>query len=171
MSAQIIEELLAKQAIRDALSRYCRGLDRMDKEMAYSVFHPDATALYYGIYEGTGHGFVDWVWEAHSAMQCHSHQITNVLIELEEDSAVSEAYVTVVLWTNPDESGKQMEIIGRGRYLDRWAKHEDRWAITHRVHVLDMQTLHQLVKGPTSDESARDESDPSFSFIRKYGHE
>ena len=58
-----LETLLAKQAVRDALSRYCRGLDRMDKAMAYAVWHPDGTADYEGIFEGTGHGFVDWVWE------------------------------------------------------------------------------------------------------------
>ncbi len=168
MPEQVIEELLTKQAIRDTLSRYCRGLDRMDKGMAYSVFHPDATALYYGIYEGTGHGFVDWVWEAHSALQCHSHQITNTLTTVEGDTAVSEAYVTVALWTNPDESGKQIEIISRGRYLDRWAKRDGRWAIAHRAHIVDMQTIHELVKGAISNESARNESDPSFAFIEKY---
>jgi hypothetical protein len=36
--------VIARQAIRDVLSRYCRGLDRMDKAMAYSVFHADASA-------------------------------------------------------------------------------------------------------------------------------
>ena len=168
MSEQVIEELQAKQAIRDTLSRYCRGIDRMDKEMAYSVFHPDTTVLYYDAYEGTGHGFVDWVWETHGAMQCHSHQITNVLTTVEGDTAVSEAYVTAALWTNPDESGKQMEIIARGRYLDRWAKRDGRWAIARRVHVQDMLTLNELVKGPISNESARNESDPSFAFIGKF---
>ena len=44
MSATSLETLVAKQAIRDLLSRDCRGLDRMDKEMASGVFHPDATA-------------------------------------------------------------------------------------------------------------------------------
>ena len=48
-----LETLVAKQAIRDALSRYCRGLDRMDKAMAYAVWHPDGTADYQGIFEGT----------------------------------------------------------------------------------------------------------------------
>ena len=47
MSDKKIQELIVKQEIRDALSRYCRGLDRMGKEMAYSVWHDDATALYY----------------------------------------------------------------------------------------------------------------------------
>ena len=47
MSSQEFEVLLAKQEIRDVLSRYCRGLDRMDKEMAYSVWHEGGTELYY----------------------------------------------------------------------------------------------------------------------------
>ena len=53
MSDQRLHTLFAKQEIRDVLSRYCRGLDRMDKEMAYSVWHEGATADYYGIYKGT----------------------------------------------------------------------------------------------------------------------
>lgn len=168
MSSQEFEVLLAKQEIRDVLSRYCRGLDRMDKEMAYSVWHEGGTALYYDMYEGTGHGFVDWVWQSHEAMQCHSHQITNVLTEVDGDSAASEAYVTVVLWTLPDVEGKQMEIVGRGRYLDRWSKKGDVWAIDHREHVLDMHTVFELNKGEISKQSSRDLNDVSFNFIKKY---
>ena len=162
-----LEILLAKQEIRDGLSRYCRGLDRMDKEMAYNVWHEDGTALYYDMFEGTGYGFVDWVWEAHVPMQCHSHQITNVLTKVDTDTAVSEAYVTVVLWTLADVNGKQMETVARGRYLDRWSKREGRWAIDHREHVLDMRTLHELNKGEISEQSSRDLNDPSFKFIKK----
>ena len=46
--------------------------------MAYSVWHEDGTAHYEGMFEGTGHDFVDWVGEAHSHMERHSQQITNV---------------------------------------------------------------------------------------------
>jgi len=168
MSSQEIEALLAKQEIRDVLSRYCRGLDRMDKEMAYSVWHKDGTAHYYDMFEGSGDGFVDWVWRSHEAMQCHSHQITNVLTKIDGEKAVSEAYVTVVLWTLPDAHGKQMETVGRGRYLDRWSKKEGRWAIDHRELVLDMRTLHKLEKGDISRQSTRDLNDASFNFIEKY---
>ncbi|HPG27475.1 MAG TPA: nuclear transport factor 2 family protein, partial [Myxococcota bacterium] len=110
MSDSGLRALLDQQAIRDVLSRYCRGLDRMDKEMAYAVWHDGGTAFYDGIFEGTGRGFVDWVWTAHEAMERHSHQITNVLIELDGDRASSESYVTVVLWTKPDAAGRQREL-------------------------------------------------------------
>ncbi len=167
MSDAVVQELLAKQAIRDVLSRYCRGLDRMDKEMAYAVWHPDGTAFYDGIFEGTGHGFIDWVWEAHAAMERHSHQITNVLIELDGERATSESYVTVVLWTLPDAEGRQLELVGRGRYLDRWQRRDGVWAIEHRIHLLDLSSSFPLDRADVSEGSSRDAHDPSFGFIPK----
>lgn len=165
MSSQALETLLAKQSIRDVLSRYCRGIDRMDKAMADSVFHQDSTVLYYGIYEGSGRGFIDWVWESHSTMACHSHQINNVLSEVDRDKANSEAYVTVALWWPTDENNKRQEALGRGRYLDRWSRRDGIWAIEHRSFVLDMQTITELESGEQGEQSRRDKSDPSFALF------
>jgi hypothetical protein len=165
MSEADLQELLDKQAIRDVLSRYCRGLDRMDKEMAYSVWQDGATAFYDGIYEGTGHGFIDWVWEVHAGMERHSHQITNVLVELDGDRATSESYVTVVLWTLPDSKGHQKELVGRGRYLDRWERLEDGWGIRERTHLLDLSSVFPLDRADTSEGFSRDEKDLSYRFL------
>ena len=167
MADSELRNLLDDRAIRDVLSRYCRGLDRMDKAMARSVWWEDGTADYDGIFEGTGHGFVDWVWEAHEAMDRHSHQITNVLIELDGERAASEAYVTVVLWTRADEDGQQLEIVGRGRYLDRWERRDGAWAIAHRVHLLDMHSVFPLTSGDVSPSATRDEKDRSFEFLAR----
>ncbi len=167
MAGQGIDEIIATQQIRDVLSRYCRGLDRMDREMARSVWHPGGTASYLGMFEGTGDGFVEWVWKSHEAMERHSHQITNVLAEVEGDRAISESYVTAVLWTLPASDGSRTEITARGRYLDRWSRRDGRWAIDHRIHVLDMQSQAPLAAGDVSPESARDPSDPSFEFFRR----
>jgi len=163
MNEAWVRELADKIAIRDVLSRYCRGLDRMDRDMARSVFTADATTRYYGIYEGSGHGFVDWVWDAHAAMERHSHQISNTLIELSGDTAVSESYVTVVLWTRPP---RQTELTVRGRYLDRWTRSNGAWRIREREHVVDTQSV-DGVPLPTgvSRESARDRTDPSFRLF------
>ncbi|MEP1472448.1 MAG: nuclear transport factor 2 family protein [Halieaceae bacterium] len=168
MSDGTADSLLARQQIYDTLCRYCRGLDRMDKAMAFSVWHEEATAIYHGMYEGTGHGFVDWVWQAHAAMERHSHQIANSLIEVDGDSAKSETYVTIALWTIPDEQGDQNEIIAKGRYLDQWAKHQERWVITHREYVHDMESVQPLSRGDVSETSRRDSADPSFKFIAEY---
>ncbi|MBL4827378.1 MAG: nuclear transport factor 2 family protein [Spongiibacteraceae bacterium] len=158
MMDQSIEELLAKQAINEVLSKYCSGLDRMHKGMAYAAFHKNATAIYHEVYKGTGRGFVDWVWSAHEAMERHFHQISNVFIEVAGDTATSEAYVTAVSWTLPEKNTKQVEIIGRGRYLDQWRKKQGHWAIEHREHVLDMQSLREVTPGPVSCKPSRDVS-------------
>lgn len=161
-----IEDWIAKQEIRDVLSRYCRGIDRMDREMVLSVWHEGGTADYLDMYEGSGAGFVDWAWTTHEGMERHSHQITNVLVEVDGLVARSEAYVTVVLWTLPRD-GKQSEIVVRSRYLDRWSKRDGRWAIDHRVHVCDTHSLHELRRGIVSGASARDHGDPSYAVLRE----
>ena len=158
-------ELLDKLSIQEVLYRYCRGLDRMDKAMAYSVWHDEGTADYYGVFKGSGHEFIDWVWEAHSALERHFHQVTNVITEIQGDSAISEAYINVALWTLPDAQGAQSEVIGRGRYLDRWSKRNGQWAIDHRIYVMDMQTINPLNRGQVAAESTRNNLDPSFAFF------
>lgn len=161
----MLERLQSETEIRALLAGYCRALDRMDKPAAYAVWHPGGTALYHDIFEGTGRGFVDWVWGAHAGMERHSHQIAQSLIDVRGDIARSETYITVALWTLPDASGVQQEIVSRGRYLDRLSRREGRWAIDHREHVLDMQSLHRLDPGYVSQVSARDTGDPSFHYL------
>ena len=158
-----MNELEDKAAIRDVLSRYCRGLDRMDKDMARGVFAAQSSANYYGIYTGTGHGFIDWVWEAHRGMETHSHQITNVLIELNGDSAVSEAYITVVLQQQRPSGAVEIQV--RSRYLDRWSKRDGHWLIIEREHVIDTQSEIPLQAISKSAESRRDRGDASFRFF------
>ena len=164
-----INALLAKQAITEAIYRYARGLDRMDKDIAYSVFHEDCTAVYHDdIYEGSGHGFVDWVWESHAKMSHHSHQMSNPLIELEDSddpqTAGSETYVTVSLITLPDDDGTQIHLGAKSRYNDRWSKRNGIWAIERREHVLDMQFVDGAVVAG-GKESRRDPNDPSYRFV------
>lgn len=160
-----LETLAAKQEIRDVLSRYCRAMDRMDLELALSVFHPDAPFHYEGMFEGTGKEFMDWVWKTHATMARHSHQITNVLTEVDGERAVSEAYVTVALWTLPDPEGHQTEIVVRGRYLDRWSRREGRWAIDERTHLADMQSFTKVRAGEVAPSSRRDTDDASYELF------
>ena len=88
-----------------------------------------------------------------------------MLIEVDGASAVSEAYVTVALWTLADADSKQQEIIGRGRYLDRWRKLSGRWAISEREYVMDMHSVQPLQRGELSAESRRDRQDASYRLF------
>ncbi len=165
MQDQTLTDHLAVEAIRNALARYCRGIDRMDRDMVLGVWHPEGTADYVGNYTGSASGFVDWVWQAHSQLERHSHQVTNVLAEVEGDCARSEAYVTAALWTRPDDSGAQQEILIRARYLDRWSQREGRWAIEERTCLVDMHSVHPLTGQSACEASRRDTGDPSYTWL------
>ena len=165
-----IETLAAKEAIRDNIFRYCRVLDRMDKQGAYALWNEGSKTLYHGIYEGTGPGFIDWVWESHSMMERHSHQITNVIIEVDGDTAISESYVTVTLWMPTEDKDKVLEIVSRGRYLDNWSVQpgsdgKPRWGIDRRENVTDLQTETLVKRGNLPDGSRRDEQDPLYALL------
>ena len=156
-----------KLAIRDVINRYCRGLDRMDKTMARSVFSEDCRALYHGMYEGTGHGFIEWAWEAHEALDRHSHQMTTVLIQLDGDRAVSETYGTITLWASEPEP---VETCCRSRYYDRWEKRDGQWLIVEREHILDGQSANGVpLESEALAASRRDGEDASFRFFPPEG--
>ena len=168
ISTDVLETMVAKQAITEVIYGYCRALDRMDKPAAYAVWHPDGTADYgEDIFRGAGHEFVDWVWTAHAGMSTHSHQITNVLIQVDGDRAVSEAYVTVALRTLPFGDGPEVaDIFSRGRYVDQWSRRDGRWAIDHRNYITDHSvTVPNANPDPHDPRSIRGPEDPSVALF------
>jgi hypothetical protein len=141
----LLDELRSDRDIRAVLVRYCRGIDRMDAELTLSCWHPDGTADYGRLYEGSAQGFVEWLWPVHAAMVGHVHTLGNVTVELDGDRAATEAYVCVVLRFVHDD-GQQYDLVGRGRYLDAFERRHGHWAIAHRRYVSDLGTI-QKVEG------------------------
>jgi hypothetical protein len=131
-----IERLLAKQAITEMLYRYCRAYDRMDVELALSVWHPGGTVAYGDRYDGPVADYVGPSWDYRAKLSGFSHQVSNILIDVSGERAVSEAYVTATLQFAPEE-GQVAEDVWRGRYLDRWSCRDGVWAIDHRQFVAD----------------------------------
>ncbi len=170
-----IEVMLAKQAMRENLQNYCRAVDRLDRDLLASVWHVDATVEYEGGFNGTAADLVDYFMEAHLGFQVHSHQITNVTIKVGGDRAVSEAYVTAVIRSFPDEAGHCVDMSYRGRYLDHWSKRDGRWAIDHRYLVTDVLSEYDVAQDfggelpdradTTTTLSRRDHEDPSYELF------
>ena len=80
-----INDLGDRQAIRDCLASYCRAVDRMDRELLLSCYHPDALDDH-GIFVGGPEAFADWVFDLQGRMQTSTqHIITNHLCELAGD--------------------------------------------------------------------------------------
>ena len=161
--AAAMEALVAKDAIRDQIYNYCRGLDRMDKALALSVWHPDATVITGNNMNATMSGpqWIDAAWKAHENIHSHTHQMTNILIKLDGDKATSETYFNTSLHAEP-ATGNTTSLI-RGRYLDRWSKRNGRWAMDHRQILVDFTTSSP---GPNATGlGRRDTTDPSYRFF------
>ena len=165
MGPDQLDVMVAKQAITEAIFRYCRGVDRMDRALALSVWHPGGGADYTPWYNGDAAGLVDWLWAAHATVAAHAHQIHNLLIEVEGDHAASESYFTVVLrLERPD--GRLLDRVIRGRYLDRWSRRAGVWAIDDRRVVQDLESVTEVRTTATSDGAARrGPDDPSYALL------
>ena len=154
-------ELAARAAITDVLHRYCRAMDRMDKPLALSCWHPGGTDEHTPLYAGTAEGFVEWVWQVHRPMILTRHTLSNILIELDGDQAWSESYWTVLLRVRRDEG--IVDVWSGGRYVDHHRCIGDRWAMQHRRSVHDWdrvmpldRTMENFPGAPLVDISAPD---------------
>ncbi len=173
----------AKSAITEVIYRYCRAVDRMDRPLMESVFHPGATADYGETFSGSAEGLIENFWINHPKLTGHSHQVTNILIEVDSkngDQAGSESYAFGTLWDTTD-NGTLVVLTAYGRYLDQWSCKNGTWAIDHRRFVYDLTYVHTPGVAPeagpsrlaglaanrdaTRSAARRDRTDPSYEIL------
>jgi len=161
-----LAELADKQAIRDLIYTYCRAVDRIDVPLGHSIWHDDGHADYgAGYYQGPGKGVIDTICAHHQHLLSHSHQVSNILIELHGESAGSEAYFTGTMRMQRD--GTLMQIGVWGRYLDSWEKRAGRWGLVRRSVVFDHQEIREVTDLPGHGLApARDATDPSYTVLK-----
>ena len=154
-----------REAITDQIYRYCRAMDRMDAELGYSIWHEDGTADYgVQVFQGSGRDFIDHVNKQHAHLLHHSHQMSNVVIELDGNRAGSESYVTATLRLNRGDGLKQMTVWSR--YIDTWSKRDGRWALDHRIAIRDFDEIRVVTAMYDHDRGKRDRSDPSYQVLK-----
>jgi hypothetical protein len=158
------QEVADRLAITDKIYRYCRSVDRLDVALGYSVFHPDSYADF-SIYRGSGRGWIDFICEEHRKFLHHSHQVTNIVIDLDGDRAGSESYVTATLRAADGDRIMQRQFWAR--YVDAWSKRDGRWAIDSRECVIDFDALSEAAPIAQHERSRRDRDDPSYAVLRE----
>jgi hypothetical protein len=159
-----IDELPARQAITDQLAVYCRGMDRIDVDLARSVFHPDAVADYGAMFRGSGYEFVQFHAEVHPAMETHVHHLGSISITVDGDHAGSETYVLARLRSRNAE-GELSDTISHGRYVDRWERRQGIWRISHRRYLHAMDDTRPVVGAVFATDGTRDRTDPSYAAL------
>jgi len=172
--------LLDREAIRDVVTSYCRGVDRFDRELLLSTYHPDAVDDHAG-FVGGREEFFDWVREMHGTYhRITQHYVANHHVEMDGDSAHAETYF---IYAALNKEGTPFSLSG-GRYIDRLEKRDGKWAIAHRymLHEWSAPAINTVAAAGTPEGSpnrlnvkphefeimksqakpARDKSDPSY---------
>jgi hypothetical protein len=132
--SQIRDEWADREAIRDCLFRYSRGIDRCDTELLRTVYWPGAMDYHSG-FTGTAEEFIAWAETQLKQMLHNVHMLGNILIRIEGSTAKVESYLWAVS-VIPGEGGAR-EVLTSGRYLDRFEKRGDEWRIAERLVVHD----------------------------------
>lgn len=128
-----LQDLLDREAIRDCLYRYCRGIDRGDEAALRSAYWEDATD-HHGAWNGSAAGFISQALPKLRQGGRRVHQITNVLIELAGDSAVVESSFFALQTT---AAQAERETFLCGRYVDRFERRIGDWRVAARTVVYD----------------------------------
>lgn len=166
-----VRYLKDRAGIIDALNRYTRGLDRLDRELLLSAYHPHATDDRGGAYHPTGYdergifsggreARVDWLIEEVGKLHHCSHHLSNFTIEIDGDQAHCEAYVLTTALATADAG---TVTIGGARYNDRLERIDGRWAIAHREVIMDFQCTAPISDLPPDIlTGTRDRSDRTY---------
>ena len=144
-----LEMLLAKDAIRDCLYRYCRGIDRADEALLRSAYWPDGTDDH-GPFSGSASGFVDWAMKTLPYIERGIHQIHNILIEFKPGGAAVESYFSAFQRQMGAER-KMQQWDMKGRYLDWFVARDGEWRVLNRTVVFDWVEEMPLPKGSEAD--------------------
>jgi 3-phenylpropionate/cinnamic acid dioxygenase small subunit len=141
-SREAVAALVAKQKITEVLYRRARAADRRDVTLALSCYHEGATEEHEG-FSGAAADFIRNVSmiapDSDAPVTGLWHFISNVLIELDGDTAEVESYHIALV--SRDEGGGEVQSFIGGRYLDKFAHRDGRWAITHRDVVFDWSVV------------------------------
>jgi hypothetical protein len=160
-----LQTLIDRHEIHECLLRFCRSMDRFDRDLYLSAFHPDAEVAA-GPYVGDAAGCYDWAMPLHAGGQVLTqHCLLNHNVDITGDTAHSEAYFLFAA-RNRDET----VMLSGGRYLDRLERREGDWKIASRITLIEWSGLPTALPPPFSGIadmadnglSARDTSDPSY---------
>lgn len=133
-------ELQDRQAIHDCLMTYSRAVDRLDRELLLSIYHPDAIDDH-GVFVGRADEFADWAIQMHTKTHLsHQHCVLNYTIDLDGETAHTETYY---MFVGMNREGEPLAMSG-GRYIDRFEKRDGRWGIAARVCVRDWAPLPEI---------------------------
>jgi len=153
-----MQNLQDRADIRDCLIRYCRGIDRLDWDLAASAYFPDAIDNRGAI---TAHPkeYLAWSRQNIEPASWTSHNISNITYDIEGDTAHTETYVMTFVGS-PD--GEDVTI-GGARYISRFERRNGEWRLIRQETAMDYRFTTSVERLPPGAlRGRRDKTDRSY---------
>jgi ketosteroid isomerase-like protein len=130
-----LERVLARDAIREVLAAYARGVDRTDAALLASCYFPDAIEEHGSTFTGNAHEYVRSSVVRVRKMGVMQHLLGTSYIDLKDDLAYVETYI----WTFARfaKDGRDYDTFTGGRLIDRFERRAGEWKIAHRRTIFD----------------------------------
>ena len=177
------ETLSARAEITDRVHLYAHCVDRRRWELLDQVFHDDATWWVSSI--GTDNPWRVAMAESRDlfavALDETHHQVGNLLISVDGDTADSEALITAYHRVRADAplggmfggTGCAYDLLAGGRYLDRWERRDGVWRLARRRVHSEWRNLRPASDGvlsavPLAARGKHDDTDLSTPVIQRF---
>ncbi len=162
--------LLDRAEVQEVLVRYCQAIDRLDRELLATCFHEDSRHDHG--YVGPSSTFLDFAMNVLGGCVATHHQLGNIAIRIEGDTAFAESYFTAYhrVGDPPPEAfadAAGMDLTIGGRYTDSLERRDGVWRITSRTGVHDWRRYEAPAdRGfydlPPGERGRRDRGDPAY---------
>jgi hypothetical protein len=163
--ATAVARLLDREAIRDVIVRYARGLDRGDWDLLRACFTAGATDDH-GPFQGSIDNLVEGARKLLAEYWGAMHILGQSYIELDGDQASMETYALSVHRRHGDGGTDEDTLTGL-RYLDSLVREQDGWKIAARVTVHEWNTTvpaRDWIDGGSFVNGRRDRLDASYEI-------
>ena len=162
MTDYTLQRLADEAELRALSATYTRGLDRQDRELVRSVFADDATT-HYGSFRGAPDDMADMAMKALSAYTATQHFLGQINLTIDADEATGEVYFQAF----HQHASEDFDRFICGRYIDRYARRQGRWLMTHRTEVVDWTRTEPtaeeyFTRRPETVRGRRDRQDLSY---------
>jgi len=128
-----VDELLAREEIKDVIKRLARGTDRLDEALMASCYHPDGFDDH-NSFRGSGTEFAKWVCQVLPHFEATHHFIADPYIEIDTDVP---DVANVDTYCEAHHVGTDTDMILALRYVDRFERRDGTWLIAKRVCAFD----------------------------------
>jgi 3-phenylpropionate/cinnamic acid dioxygenase small subunit len=129
-----LRDIVDRLEIQELMHRYAAMVDRREWAEQSRVFTPDAHIDYTstGGTKGPCGEVLEWLARALTPWPLNLHFISNLVIELEGDTARASCYFNAPMG-RVEEDGSQLIITNAGHYDDELARTPEGWRIAARV--------------------------------------